>query len=117
MDIPRPNEARRRRRRRIIMAALGLAALGLATAGLSRLKPAAPSVDGGAIYPGTVKRGSMVREVRGNGTLLPEEIRWIPAMNAGRVEFIHVQAGAAVKPDTIILELSNPGLLQAAFDA
>jgi HlyD family secretion protein len=59
----------------------------------------------------------MLREVHGNGTLLPEQIRWIPAMNAGRVEFIHVQAGAAVKADTVILELSNPELIQAAFDA
>jgi HlyD family secretion protein len=117
MDIPRPNEARKRRRHRLIYGGLGLMALALATVGLSRLKPAAPSLEGGSIYPGTVKRGSMLREVRGNGTLLPEEIRWIPAMNAGRLELIHVQAGAAVKPDTVILELSNPELIQGAFDA
>ncbi len=117
MDIPRPNEARRRRRQRILYAGLGLTAIALVTVGLARLKPAAPSVEGNSIYPGVVKRGEMLREVRGNGTLLPEEIRWIPAMNAGRIEFIHVQAGAAVQADTIILELSNPELVQAAFDA
>jgi HlyD family secretion protein len=117
MDIARPNEARKRRRRRIIYASVGLVALALVTVGLSQLKPAAPSVEASSIYPGTVQRGPMLREVRGNGTLLPEEIRWIPAMNSGRVEVIHVQPGAAVKAETVILELSNPELMQAAFDA
>lgn len=117
MDIPRPNEARRRRRRRILIASGALLVLALVTVALARLKPAAPSVEAGSIYPGTVQRGSMLREVRGNGTLLPEEIRWIPAMNDGRVEVIHVHAGAAVKADSVILELSNPELMQAAFDA
>ncbi|MHC1766610.1 MAG: efflux RND transporter periplasmic adaptor subunit [Verrucomicrobiia bacterium] len=117
MDIARPNEARKRRRRRILYAGAGLIVLALVTVGLSKLKPAAPSVEASAIYPGTVKRGPMLREVRGNGTLLPEEIRWIPAMNAGRVEIIHVLPGAAVQADTVILELSNPELMQAAFDA
>jgi HlyD family secretion protein len=117
MDIARPDQARKRRRRRIIYAALSLLALALITVGLSRLKPAAPSVSDASLYKGTVKRGEMLRQVRGNGTLLPEEIRWIPAMNAGRIERILVQAGAAVKADTIILELSNPELMQAAFDA
>ncbi len=117
MDIPRPNEARKRRRRRIIYAGLALIVLAVATVGLSRLKPAAPSVDAASVYTGTVKRGPMLREVRGNGTLLPEEIRWIPAMNSGRIEVIHVLPGTAVKPETIILELSNPELVQAAFDA
>jgi HlyD family secretion protein len=69
------------------------------------------------MYPGTVKRGEMLREVRGNGSLLPEEIRWIPTMNAGRIELIHVLPGAAVTADTVILELSNPELMQARFDA
>jgi HlyD family secretion protein len=117
MDIPRPNEARRKRRRRILLAGVGLVAVALVTVGLARLKPPAPSVDGGSVYPGTVKRGPMLRDVHGNGTLLPEEIRWIPAMNAGRVETINVLPGAAVKADTIILELSNPELVQGAFDA
>ena len=92
-------------------------AVALVTVGLSRLKPAAPSVEFNSVYPGTVKRGEMLRDVHGNGVLLPEEIRWIPAMNAGRIENIYVQPGAAVKPDTIILDLSNPELVQGAFDA
>jgi HlyD family secretion protein len=117
MDIARPNEARKRRLRRMAYGGLGLLALAIATVGLARLKPAAPSLEANSIYPGTVQRGPMLREVRGNGTLLPEEIRWIPAMNSGRVELIHVQPGAAVKADTVILELSNPELIQAAFDA
>jgi HlyD family secretion protein len=117
MDIPRPNEARKRRRRRILYAALGLTGLAAVTAGLSRLKPAAPSVESSSVYPSTVKRGAMLRDVHGTGTLLPEEIRWIPAMNSGRVENIYVLPGAAVKADTVILDLSNPELIQAAFDA
>ena len=117
MDIPRPGEARKRRRRRIAYGGAGLIALALVTLGLSRLRPAAPSVEFNSVYPGTVKRGSMLRDVHGNGVLLPEEIRWIPAMNAGRVENIYVQPGAAVSADTVILDLSNPELVQAAFDA
>src|SRR5205085_595317 len=65
----------------------------------------------------TVKRGDIPRNVRGNGSLVPEEIRWIPAQNAGRVDRIHVLQGAAVKADTVIVELSNPELDQAAFEA
>jgi HlyD family secretion protein len=117
MDIPRPNEARRRRRRRIIYGTLTLTALASVTLGLSQLKPAPPTVQRNAIYMDTVKRGPMLRSVRGNGSLVPEEIRWIPAMNSGRIERILVLPGAAVNADTIILELSNPELLQAAFDA
>jgi HlyD family secretion protein len=117
MDIPRPHEAKRRRRRRIIYGSLALIAVALVTVGLAQLKPAAPSIDTNSVYPGTVKRGEMLREVRGNGALVPQEIRWIPAMNAGRVEVIHVLPGAAVKADTVLLELSNPELAQAAFDA
>src|SRR5690242_15922619 len=117
MDIPRPNEARKRRRRRIIYGSLGLVALALVTVGLARLKPAAPSVEFSSVYPGTVKRGSMLRDVHGNGTLLPQDIRWIPAMNTGRIENLYVLPGAAVKADTVLLELSNPEVVQAAFDA
>lgn len=117
MDIARPNSARKRRARQMVYGAVSLIALTLVTVGLARLKPAAPAVEASAIYPGTVQRGAMLREVRGNGTLLPEEIRWIPAMNSGRVERIRVKPGTAVKADTVILELSNPELMQAAFDA
>ncbi|MEW6161464.1 MAG: efflux RND transporter periplasmic adaptor subunit [Verrucomicrobiota bacterium] len=117
MDIPRPDAARKRRRRRILYAVALLLFITLATAGLSQLKPAAPSVDRAPLYVDTVKRGSMLREVSGNGLLLPEEIRWIPALNSGRIDRINVLPGAAVKAGTILIELSNPELEQAAFEA
>jgi len=115
MDIARPDRARNRRRKRILFAVTALAAVALITIALSRLKPAAPIVENA--YTGIVKRGEMLREVRGNGTLIPEEIRWIPTLNAGRIENILVFPGAAVKPDTILVELSNPEVEQSAFDA
>lgn len=85
--------------------------------GLQRLQPAAPSVDKGTLYFGTVDRGPMIRQVRGNGTLVPEEVRSITARYPGRIEEIFVKVGAAVTADTILLELSNPEMEQAAFDA
>ena len=115
MDIPRPNAARDRRRRRIITMATAVIVLAGVTAGLQRLKPAAPLVENP--WPDTVKRGPFVRDVRGNGSLVPEEIRWVPAANAGRIENLPVLVGAAVKADTILVELVNPELTQAAFDA
>src|SRR6266487_6517327 len=115
MDIPRPDQARKKRRRRILYSVAGLTALVLITIGLSRLKPAAPLVENP--WPDTVKKGEMLRQVRGNGTLVPEEILWIPTLNAGRVERILVLPGAAVKADTVLVELSNPDVDQAAFDA
>jgi HlyD family secretion protein len=81
------------------------------------LKPAVPSVDRSTVWVDTVKRGPMLREVRGLGTLVPEEIRWIPANTEGRVEKIVVRPGTQVKADTVILELSSPELEQAAHDA
>ncbi len=91
--------------------------LGLITAGLGKLKPAAPSVDRETLYFGKVDRGPMVRQVRGNGTLVPEQIRSITARHPGRVEEILVKVGAAVTAETILLKLSNPELEQAVFDA
>ena len=117
MDIPRPSFARERRRRQIILGAAGLVVVALVTVGLSRLKPAAPSVDKSAVYTDTVKRGDIPRDVRGNGTLVPEEIKWIPAMTPGRVERILVLPGAVVKADTVIVELSNPEVEHASFEA
>jgi HlyD family secretion protein len=84
---------------------------------LSRLKPAAPTVERAVIWPDTVKRGPMVRQVRGLGTLTPEDIRWIPATTQGRVEKIILRPGTAVKPDNVILELTNPQLEQQLLDA
>src|SRR6266540_7249426 len=115
MDIARPDISRKRRRRRLIYSAAGLCVLVVITIGLSRLKPAAPLVENA--WPDTVKRGEMLRQVRGNGTLVPEEILWIPALSAGRVERILVLPGAAVRAETVLVELSNPEVEQAAFDA
>ena len=115
MDIARPDLARKRRRKRIIYSALGLGALIVITIGISRLKPAAPLVENP--YTDVVKRGDLPRQVRGNGTLVPEEILWIPTLSAGRVQKILVLPGAAVKADTVMVELNNPEVEQAAFDA
>jgi HlyD family secretion protein len=93
-----------------------MVALAVATVGLSRLEPAAPSIERSTLFMDTVKRGEMLREVRGNGTLVPEDIRWIPTVNAGRVERIVVLPGARVQADTVLVELSNPEVEQAAFD-
>jgi len=117
MDIPRPDVAAKKRKRRIITISAVVFGVILATIGLSRLKPAVPSVDRSTVWIDTVKRGPMVRQVRGLGTLVPEDIRWIPANTEGRVEKIIVWPGTHVEPDTIILELSSPELDQAAHDA
>ena len=117
MDIARPGVAAKKRKRRIItISAIALGII-LATIGLSRLKPAVPTVDRSTVWIDTVKRGPMVRQVRGLGTLVPEEIRWIPANTEGRVEKILVRPGAKVEPETEILEMSSPELEQAAHDA
>jgi HlyD family secretion protein len=119
MDIARPDISRKKRRRRIIYIALGIVLLVLVTMGLSRLKPAAPSVERSTVWIDTVKRGSVLRQVRGLGTLVPMEgsIEFLPAITEGRVEKILVLPGAQVKPDTILLEMSNPQLSQEALDA
>ncbi|HMJ07195.1 MAG TPA: efflux RND transporter periplasmic adaptor subunit [Chthoniobacterales bacterium] len=117
MDVPRAGVAKKKRQKRIIM--IGLVVLGLvaATFGLSRLKPAVPSVDRSTVWIDTVKRGPMVRQVRGLGTLVPEEIRWIAARTEGRVDKIVVRPGAHVEPETVLLELTSPEVEQGARDA
>src|ERR1041384_3164658 len=100
MDIARPNIAKKKRRRRILFASGGVLALIVITVALSHLKPAVPSVDRSTVWIDTVKRGPMVREVRGLGTLVPEEIRWIAARTEARVDKIVVRPGARVEPDT-----------------
>jgi HlyD family secretion protein len=117
MDVPRSGVAAKKRKRRIMFIAGGALALIAATYAISRLKPAVPSVDRSTVWVDTVKRGPMVRQVRGLGTLVPEEIRWIAAATEGRVEKIVVRPGARVEPDTLILEMSSPELEQAAHDA
>src|SRR5579862_3146714 len=114
MDIPRPDQARKKRRRRIAALLGGLAAISLITVGLARLKPAAPPVERGSLLFDRVKRGELLRQVLGNGTLVPEEIRWIPTVNQGRIERVCVLPGARVKKETVLVELSNPEVTQAA---
>src|SRR5882757_7808589 len=117
MDIQRPSNAREKKIRRIAYGTVALVLLVGVTYGLSKLKPAAPTVDRATIWPDEVKRGPMVREVRGLGTLVPEDIRWIPAQTDSRVERWVLRPGAIVKPDSIIMELSDPTLQREALDA
>jgi HlyD family secretion protein len=118
MDVPVSTAVQKRRRsRRWQLGGATIVVLALITLGLSRLQPAAPLVEKSSIWTDTVKRGEMLRQVRGNGTLVPENIRLIPTFSAGTVEQILVLPGAAVKADTILVELSNPEVEQAAFDA
>ncbi len=109
--------AKKKKIRHIVYGILALILIAATTVGLSLLKPAAPSVDRSTVWIDTVKRGSMLREVRGLGTLVPVDIQWIPAVTEGRVEKRLVDPGTAVKPDTVILELSNPTLVQTETDA
>ena len=117
MDIARPDLARKKRLRHSLCSVSAIVVIALVTVGVSRLEPAAPRVDRDTIYLDTVQRGPMVRQVRGTGTLFPEQIRWIPATTDGTVERIVIRPGALVAPDTVILELSNPELEQSALEA
>jgi HlyD family secretion protein len=118
VDIARPaTVAKRKKIKRAIVATSGLVVIIIITIGVSRLKPAAPSVDRAAVWVDTVKRGPMLRLVRGSGTLVPEDIRWINTTTQGRVERILLRPGATVTPTTVILELSNPELKQSVQDA
>ena len=117
MDIQRTDHKQRQRRRRWLAAGLGTIAVLLLAGFVSRLEPAAPRVDKSALWTDTVKRGEMLREVRGPGTLVPKEIRWIAAETAARVERILVKPGAQVAADTVILELRNPELIDAKLSA
>lgn len=105
MDIQRQPV---KNRRRFLYLAAAIVAVVATTVGLSRLKPAAPSVELGTLWMDTVRKGPMVREVRGPGTLVPEEIRWISAVTPGRVDRVLVQPGVIVNENTLLLELSNP---------
>ena len=87
------------------------------TIGVSRLKPAAPTIEMSTVWADTVKLGPMVRDVRGIGTLVPVDVQWIPAQSSARVDKIVLQSGASVKPDSIILELSDTQLELDALDA
>jgi HlyD family secretion protein len=117
MDIARPSNVRRKRIKQAAYAVTGLVLVLLITLGLSRLKPAAPTVEAATVWKDVVKRGPMVRQVRGLGTLVPEDIRWIPATTQGRVDRIVLRPGTPVTSTSVILELSNPQLEQELQDA
>ena len=103
--------------RRIVYGVATIIILGGVTLGLSRLRPAAPTVDAATLWPDTVKRGPMLREVRGLGMLVPEDIRWIPAQTDSKVDRIVLRPGAIVKPNSVILELSDPQLQRDLLDS
>jgi HlyD family secretion protein len=117
MDVARAGYAQRRRRLRWLIGGVALVVVALVTFLVSRLEPAPPSVDRDTIYFGTVERGEMLRQVRGQGTLVPVEMRWVPARTRGRIERILLQPGARVEPNAVIIELSNPEVVQTVLDA
>jgi HlyD family secretion protein len=118
MDIQRPSNARAKKIKRIAYVIVAVVFIAGVTLGLSRLKPAAPSVDRGTVWTDVVKRGPMLREVRGLGTLVPLDIRWIPAQTASRVDKIVIRPGPhMLTPNAIILELSDPAVQQTLLDA
>ena len=114
MDIPRPPKTNTRR---YLYAGGALAGLVLVTVALSKLDRAVPTVEGSTLWVDTVARGEMLREVHGPGTLVPEQIRWIAAVTAGRVERKHVEPGAKVTASTVLVELSNPDVELQALEA
>jgi HlyD family secretion protein len=117
MDIKRPPKSKIKKKiRNVVMIVVGIAAIGGITYGLTKLKPAAPTLDRSTAVIETVKRGEMIRDVRGNGTLVPEVTRMVPAPADGRVEKVLLKAGVEVDPSTVIAELSNPQLEQQASD-
>jgi HlyD family secretion protein len=117
MDIPRTGEAQKRRTRRTIMIVIGIAAISLVTFGLSRLEPAAPTVQKETVWIDTVQRGPMLRSVRGPGTLVPVDVRWISAPVDARIERIPALPGVTVTPDTVLMEMSDPQIEQNAVEA
>jgi HlyD family secretion protein len=117
MDIPRPERKRQKRIRQTAIAAGVIVLLAAVTIGLTRLEPAAPSVALASVWPEDVKQGEMLIEVRGPGTLEPRAIRWIGAQADGRVDRVIVRPGAIVEADTVIVEMSNPDLMQLTDEA
>lgn len=117
MDIQRTGQAKKKRIRRTILGTAVVAVIVLVTLGLGRLEPAAPTVERETVWVDTVKRGEMLRQVRGPGTLVPEDVRWISTSVEGRIESIPALPGVTVTPDTILLEMTNQDLEQNAAEA
>ncbi len=117
MDLARPDQTKAKRKKRIVYGTVAALALVAITFAPSRLRPAAPTVERNLVWIDAVKQGQMLRQVRGLGTLVPEEIRWIAARTQGRVDKILLRPGARVTPDSVILMLANPDVEQAAANA
>jgi HlyD family secretion protein len=117
MDIPRKSAKRMKLIRRGLIATTGLIVIAAVTIGVSRLEPASPTVDRRTLWLDKAKRGPMLRQVRGVGTLVSEDILWVPAVVSGRVVRILIEPGAIVEPNTVLLELSNPTLEQELVQA
>src|SRR3954447_6158526 len=115
VDIPRKKQPKTRRNVALAAAAV-LVVVGISF-GLSRLKAAAPTVDRSSVWTDTVKRGSMLRQVKGPGNLVPQQIRWITADTAGRIERLPLRPGARIEAGTTLMELSNPDVMLQALDA
>jgi len=116
MDIQRQGVAKKKLIRRAVYLSLTFAAVALAGWRVNELKPAAPAVEMSTVWPDTVKRGPMVRDVRGLGTLVPEDILWIQAASDAQVSKIMAQSGDEVKPETTLIILTNPQMLADATD-
>jgi len=116
MDVKREGVAKKKRIKYAVYTILGLAVVGFASWRISLLKPAAPSVERATVWVDTVKRGPMVRQVRGLGTLVPEDILWIPAAFDSQVSKVFVKSGGPVQPDTVLVVLTNPDMDLAAND-
>jgi multidrug efflux pump subunit AcrA (membrane-fusion protein) len=114
MDFKRAPKGKKKRN---IYIGVGAVALLLMTYFLSRLEPAAPTVDRNVIVQGTVERGEMVRQVRGSGTLVPERVRFVAALTAGRVESVHFEPGQEVSATDILVVMSNPDVELQVLEA
>lgn len=112
MDIPRGDFKQKKKRKAWIIAGIAVVLLTAAWVGVSRLEPAIPKVQANAIWTDTVRKGSLLRTIRGSGTLVPEKVWWISANTGGVVQDLPLLPGSAVEPDTVIVELSNPDLIR-----
>jgi HlyD family secretion protein len=117
MDIQRPDQSKAKRKKRILLGVIAALVLVGISVLLARLKPAAPTVEKNLVWIDSVKRGQMLRQVRGLGTLVPEEITWLAARTEGRVDKIVLRPGAIVTPDSVIMILTNPDVVRTASDA